>query len=166
LSSATGGLSFFSSGLRPRATVRVLPEKVVSLNVLMWGQPRPPPASFAATVSVNLSDVRDVRAEDTLSAISFFPAGAPAAVQGASFFARVATTAAAPSKGISTDATSSGFTDHELRVSPSLRIGVQPDVQAREIRPGLAAEPDEPPVAELGRLPERQAPDLLSRRVG
>ena len=67
-------------------------------------------ASFGSTVSVNRSEVSEFRTDATWSAMSAWPAGVSAAVQGASFFARLATTSWPPSKGISIFATSSGFT--------------------------------------------------------
>jgi hypothetical protein len=39
---AAGAFGFFSSGLRPRETVSVVPSKVVSLNALEWRAASPP----------------------------------------------------------------------------------------------------------------------------
>src|SRR5688500_6572075 len=108
-SAVTGGFNFFSSGLRPIATVIVLLSNVVSLNVRRFALAGATFGSSGAVVSENRILPTELSSDETLSAFNFWPAGVLSAVQGSSFFARETVMGPPSANGISIFATSSGL---------------------------------------------------------
>src|SRR5688572_27461783 len=87
LLSAAGGLSFFSSGFRPRDTTVDFPSKVVSLNVRALALDAAALVSAGSTVSVKRTLPIALSRDETLSALTCWLAGVLSAIHGSSFFA-------------------------------------------------------------------------------